>query len=154
MLIFKKINVFFGKGGYSPTHIAPVFTKKLREKLISVSDLDIRAQLIPQFTQLESFLPDVNVAIFTYKSPLVDKHRLTLFKIPAPVVFNEEQALQADMIFILSSPTGQIGESLSIQSSLSRLLRINNIADKLRGADTQDAVRAVLWEEQELRRAA
>lgn len=152
--IFKKTNVFFGKGGCSRSNIAPIFTRKLREKLTFVSDLEIRAQLIPQFTQLESFLPDVDVAIFTYKSASVDKHRLTLFKIPQAIVFDEEKDLKADMIFVLSSPSGQIGESLSLLSSLSRLLRMNNIAEKLRGADTQDAVRAVLWEEQEARRAA
>lgn len=75
-------------------------------------------------------------------------------RIDKPVDFDAIDDDPVDLIFLLLAPEGAGADHLKALARVSRLLRDNNVCEKLRGSETQDALYAILTDQGENNQAA
>ncbi|UUL81941.1 PTS sugar transporter subunit IIA [Sphingomonas qomolangmaensis] len=74
----------------------------------------------------------------------LDRVRGMFVRLSQPVDFDAVDALPVDLVFLLLSPVDAGADHLKALARVSRLLRDRTLADKLRGAGSNDALFALL----------
>jgi len=75
-------------------------------------------------------------------------------RVEKPVDFDSIDDDPVDLIFLLLAPEGAGADHLKALARVSRLLRDENVCQKLRGSDTKDALYVILTEQGENHQAA
>lgn len=74
----------------------------------------------------------------------LDRLHLLFARLDQPIGFDAVDDQPVDLLFLLLAPESAGGDHLKALSQISRLLRDNNACRKIRGADSADAIYAVL----------
>lgn len=109
------------------------------------SEVRIRSDLFAQSRSLESFYEHHNTSVFHVKLHNLNEQTLFFFRLKTPVTFLKEKDIRADLFYVLATPHNQTAIGLSGLSRLSRIVNDPTLSDKIRGADSEDAIRALLW---------
>ncbi len=93
------------------------------------------------------------IAIPHGKLPELDRLYGIFARLEKPVDFQSIDERPVDLIFVLLAPEEAGADHLKALARVSRLLRDQNICEKLRGTGDVDALSAILTESQEIRAA-
>ena len=93
------------------------------------------------------------IAIPHGKLASLDRLHGLFARLEQPIDFHAIDERPVDLIFVLLAPENAGADHLKALARISRLLRNNGICDKLRGADSAEALFAILTESQEDRAA-
>ena len=93
------------------------------------------------------------IAIPHGKLPELDRLYGVFARLEKPVDFQSIDERPVDLIFVLLAPEEAGADHLKALARVSRLLRDQNICEKLRGTGEVDALSAILTESQEIRAA-
>lgn len=93
------------------------------------------------------------IAIPHGKLPELDRLYGIFARLEKPVDFQSIDERPVDLIFVLLAPEEAGADHLKALARVSRLLRDQNICEKLRGTGDVDALTAILTESQEIRAA-
>lgn len=93
------------------------------------------------------------IAIPHGKLPELDRLYGIFARLEKPVDFQSIDERPVDLIFVLLAPEEAGADHLKALARVSRLLRDQNICEKLRGTGEVDALSAILTESQEIRAA-
>jgi PTS system nitrogen regulatory IIA component len=88
----------------------------------------------------------LGIAIPHAKLPGLNTLHGVLARASAPIDFDAIDEQPVDLIFLLLAPEGAGADHLKALARVSRLLRNHDICEKLRGADSAEAIYALLTE--------
>jgi PTS system nitrogen regulatory IIA component len=93
------------------------------------------------------------IAIPHGKLPNLDRLYGLFARLNQPIDFQAIDERPVDLVFVLLAPEGAGADHLKALARISRLLRDQNVCDKLRGTDNAEALFAILTESEEDRAA-
>ena len=93
------------------------------------------------------------IAIPHGKLPNLDRLYGLFARLNQPIDFQAIDERPVDLVFVLLAPEGAGADHLKALARISRLLRDQNVCDKLRGTDNAEALFAILTETEEDRAA-
>ena len=93
------------------------------------------------------------IAIPHGKLPNLDRLYGLFARLSQPIDFQAIDERPVDLVFVLLAPEGAGADHLKALARISRLLRNQNVCEKLRGTDNAEALFAILTESEEDRAA-
>ena len=154
MTYFEDIKAFSSLGISDKNNLIQYINKNIKTIYPNASDIKIRSDIQNQIELQETYLQEQHCAIFNLKLKDISDPVLFSLQLKESVFLSDNLDLDSDLIFVLVSPVSETPYHLQALAKLSRILTTGDFADKLRGAETADAIISLfLGQEAELKAA-